>query len=164
RDVAIIWSVVTTALFYGSAVLYPVSLVPEGFLRTIVNINPLVPLFVQTNKWMIDPDAPSAVAAAGGWGRLAIPIGIFALTFVVAARTLRGARPEVDLSVAALALSGALVALLAALRLGGSAGVPADALAAAAIAGGLAVAAAAIFGPGDRRCPAGGRRPSPRAG
>lgn len=85
RDVAIIWSVITTALFYGSAVLYPVSLVPKGFLTDLVNVNPLVPLFVQTNKWMIDSDAPSAVVAAGGWARLAIPVAIFAVTCAAAA-------------------------------------------------------------------------------
>ncbi len=66
RDVAIIWTVVATALFYGSAVLYPVSIVPAGLLRDLLFFNPLVPLFVQANKWFIDPGAQSAVDAAGG--------------------------------------------------------------------------------------------------
>lgn len=77
RDVAIIWSVAATALFYGSAVLYPVSIVPEGLLRDIMFCNPLVPLFVQTNKWIIDSDAPSAAQAAGGWEYLIAPAVIF---------------------------------------------------------------------------------------
>ena len=42
-------------------------------LRHIMFVNPLVPLFVQTNQWMIDPDAPSAVDAAGGWARARCP-------------------------------------------------------------------------------------------
>lgn len=78
RDTAIIWSVATTALFYGSAVLYPVSIVPEGLLRDIMFINPLVPLLVQTNKWFIDPDAVGAVEAAGGWIHLLPAAAIFA--------------------------------------------------------------------------------------
>jgi ABC-2 type transport system permease protein len=75
RDVAIIWSVFATALFYGSAVLYPVSIVPAGLLRDLLFFNPLVSLFVQTNKWFIDPDAQSAAEAAGGWVHL-IPAGV----------------------------------------------------------------------------------------
>lgn len=74
RDVAIIWSVGVTALFYGSAILYPISIVPPGLLRDVIFINPLVPLFVQTNKWIIDSGADSAVTAAGGWEYLIAPI------------------------------------------------------------------------------------------
>lgn len=76
RDVSIIWSVMSTALFYGSAVLYPVSIVPQA-LRDILFINPLVPLFVQTDKWIVDPGAPSAVTAAGGWEYLIAPAAVF---------------------------------------------------------------------------------------
>lgn len=84
RDVAIIWSVLSTALFYGSAILYPISVVPEGLLRDIIFCNPLVPLFVQMNKWIIDSGAPSATAAAGGWEFLIVPTLIFIGTCVAA--------------------------------------------------------------------------------
>lgn len=84
RDVAIIWSVMATALFYGSAILYPITLVPEGLLRDVFFCNPLVPLFVQTNKWMIDSGADSAVTAAGGWEYLIVPVLIFVTTCVAA--------------------------------------------------------------------------------
>ncbi|MFN8112839.1 MAG: ABC transporter permease [Solirubrobacterales bacterium] len=77
RDVAIIWSVAATALFYCSAVLFPVSIVPEGILRDIMFCNPLVPLFVQTNKWFIDPQAAGAAEAAGGWVHLVPAAAIF---------------------------------------------------------------------------------------
>ena len=77
RDTAIIWGVAATALFYGSAVLYPVSIVPEGLLREIMFINPLVPLFVETNKWFIDPGAAGAAEAAGGWVHLLPAAAIF---------------------------------------------------------------------------------------
>ena len=84
RDIAIIWSVGTTALFYGSAVLYPITFVPEGLLRDVMFCNPLVPLFVQTDKWFVDPHAPGAVEAAGGWVHL-IPAGlVFAAVCILA--------------------------------------------------------------------------------
>lgn len=83
RDVAIIWSVVSSALFYGSAVLFPIGIVGSDFLRHVLFVNPLVPLFVQTNKWIIDSNAPGAAAAAGGWEWLlpaaAVFVGICAL-------------------------------------------------------------------------------------
>ncbi len=84
RDVAIIWSVAATALFYGSAVLFPVTIIREGLLRDIIFANPIVPILVQTNKWVIDPDAPSAVAAAGGWAHLVPATAIFIGTCIVA--------------------------------------------------------------------------------
>lgn len=77
RDVAIIWSVISSALFYGSAVLFPIGIVDSETLRHILYVNPLVPLFVQTNQWIIDPDAPNAVAAAGGWEWMIPSIVVF---------------------------------------------------------------------------------------
>ena len=57
--------------------LYPITIVPEGWLRDIIFANPLVPILVQTNQWVIDPDAPSAVDAAGGWLELVPAVAIF---------------------------------------------------------------------------------------
>jgi ABC-2 type transport system permease protein len=84
RDVAIIWGVAATALFYGSAVLYPVSIVPDGLLRDVIFCNPLVPILVQANKWVIDNGADSAAVAAGGWEHLIAPIAIFVAICVTA--------------------------------------------------------------------------------
>jgi ABC-2 type transport system permease protein len=77
RDIAIIWSVVSSALFYGSAVLFPIGIVESDLLRHILFVNPLVPIFVQTNQWILDADAPSAVTAAGGWEYLLPAIAVF---------------------------------------------------------------------------------------
>jgi ABC-2 type transport system permease protein len=84
RDVAIIWGVAATALFYGSAVLYPVSIVPDGLLRDIIFCNPIVPILVQANKWVIDNGADSAVTAGGGWDVLIAPTAIFIVTCLTA--------------------------------------------------------------------------------
>lgn len=77
RDVQIIWSVLVTALFYVTPVLYPLEIVPERF-RDLVMANPLTPLFVQARHWIIDPDAPSAAAAAGGAIHLLPALLVFA--------------------------------------------------------------------------------------
>jgi len=78
RDVGIIWVVVAQALFYGSPVLYPIDTpgIPEA-LRNVLLVNPLTPILEQGRHWIIDPNAPSAVAAAGGWLHMLPAIGIF---------------------------------------------------------------------------------------
>jgi ABC-2 type transport system permease protein len=84
RDVAIIWSVVSTALLYATPVIYPLQNppVPDQFHQLLL-INPLTPIFVQARTWMIDNSAPGAVATAGGWIHLlpaiAIYVGVVAL-------------------------------------------------------------------------------------
>jgi ABC-2 type transport system permease protein len=76
RDMAIIWSVLATALFYGTPVLYTIDVVPHQF-RQILLLNPLAPIFDQARKWIIDPGAPGAVAAAGSWLKLLPSVAIF---------------------------------------------------------------------------------------
>ena len=83
RDVGIIWGVLVTALFYGTPVLYPLSIVPEQYVDWIL-LNPLTPIFIEARHWIIDPSAPSAAAAAGGWIHLLPPLAIYAVICVVA--------------------------------------------------------------------------------
>jgi ABC-2 type transport system permease protein len=71
RDVAIIWGVFATALFYGTPVLYPIEIV-SGTLRKILDLNPLTPLFAEARKVMIDPSAPGAAESVGGYGHLLV--------------------------------------------------------------------------------------------
>ena len=67
RDVAIIWGVLSLALFYGSGVLFPIEFVPAGLLHDAMLINPLALILVQAREWILDPSAPSAIDVAGGW-------------------------------------------------------------------------------------------------
>jgi ABC-2 type transport system permease protein len=76
RDTAIIWTVVAQALFYATPVIYPIEVVPDRY-RDLIMLNPLTPLFEQARKWVIDPSAPGAVSAAGGWTHLLPAIAIF---------------------------------------------------------------------------------------
>jgi ABC-2 type transport system permease protein len=84
RDVAIIWTVLSTVLFYGTPILYPIDVVPST-LRHIIMLNPLAPLFEVARKWMIDPGAPGPAAAAGGAGWLLAPIAAFVAICALAA-------------------------------------------------------------------------------
>ena len=94
RDVAIIWSVVAAALFYGTPVLYPFEIVPEQF-RDILAINPLTPVFAQAREWIIDPTAPGAVATVGGWGHLIPPVVISVAICVLAVWVFNREAPRV---------------------------------------------------------------------
>jgi ABC-2 type transport system permease protein len=83
RDTAIIWSVAVTALFYATPVLYPLEIV-SGWLHDVLALNPLSPLFKLARKWVIDPDAPGPVAAAGGSAMLLVPVIVFVLVCALA--------------------------------------------------------------------------------
>ena len=84
RDMAIIWTVASTILFYATPVLYPIDVVPAT-LRHVIMLNPLAPLFELVRVWMVDPSAPGPVSAAGGVAPLLAPIAIFVAVCVVSA-------------------------------------------------------------------------------
>jgi ABC-2 type transport system permease protein len=94
RDTAIIWSVISTALFYATPVLYPIERVPSQY-RDVILLNPLSPLFEQTRKWVIDPGAPGAVSAAGGWAHLLPSIALFVGICVLGAWYFNRAAPRI---------------------------------------------------------------------
>jgi ABC-2 type transport system permease protein len=77
RDLAIIWTVFSTVLFYASPVLYPIDKVPAA-MRDVIMLNPLAPLLELARKWVIDPAAPGPVAI-GGVARTLASAAIFVL-------------------------------------------------------------------------------------
>src|SRR3954454_22358198 len=81
RDVAIIWSVASTALFYATPVLYPLEVISDK-LRSIVALNPLSPIFVLGHKWIIDGDAPTPAELSNG--RLWVPIALYVIICALA--------------------------------------------------------------------------------
>lgn len=91
RDVLIIWTVAATVLFYATPILYPIEIesLSRG-VRTAMNVNPLTPIFEQARVWIIDPDAPGAIEAAGSFKGLlpaiALYVGICALGWWVFTR------------------------------------------------------------------------------
>jgi ABC-2 type transport system permease protein len=90
RDLGIIWAVLSTALFYATPVLYPLSKL-SGTIGTIASLNPLAPLFELTRRWVIDPSAP----VEGGAVRILVPVGIYVLVWVVGVWVFRREAPRI---------------------------------------------------------------------
>lgn len=65
RDVAIIWTVLGQVLFYMTPVLYPLTVLDNQTLIRLMLINPLAPIFNEIQRWVINPDEPSAATIAG---------------------------------------------------------------------------------------------------
>jgi ABC-2 type transport system permease protein len=82
RDLAPIWEIVLQISFYASPVLYVISKVPSGVQHPLA-ANPIGMVMTQMRKWVIDPGAPSAADAIGGYAALLIPIGVILLVFAV---------------------------------------------------------------------------------
>jgi ABC-2 type transport system permease protein len=76
RDIAIIWTVASTVLFYASPVLYPLEKVPSP-LREVMLVNPLAPLLELARKWVIDPAAPGPAALADNNLLLIAPVVVY---------------------------------------------------------------------------------------
>jgi ABC-2 type transport system permease protein len=94
RDIAIIWSVLATVLFYGSPILYPIEVVPDTF-QDILMINPLTPLFELARVWVIDPSAAGPVDAAGGAAGLIAPVAIYVGVCLLAAWVFNREAPRI---------------------------------------------------------------------
>jgi ABC-2 type transport system permease protein len=83
RDVGMIWSVASTALFYATPVIYVVDRFSPG-LRKILSCNPLAVILELARKWIIDPHAPGPAQAVGSRPFLLIPAAIYVLICVLA--------------------------------------------------------------------------------
>jgi ABC-2 type transport system permease protein len=83
RDMRPISEVILQLGFWGSPIVYPVELVPESF-RHILMLNPLAVILTQARHAVIDPAAPTAYEAAGGWGPIIgaglIVVGVLTLS------------------------------------------------------------------------------------
>jgi ABC-2 type transport system permease protein len=94
RDMAIIWTVASTAVFYASPVLYPIDRVPSA-MRDVLMLNPLTPLLELARRGMIDPSAPGPVGVAGGAAGLIAPVAIYAVLCLLALRVFTREAPRV---------------------------------------------------------------------
>jgi ABC-2 type transport system permease protein len=95
RDVAIIWTVLATVLFYATPVLYTIDYL-HGAFKTAIMLNPLTPIFNQAREWVIDPSAPGAIEAVNGdWWLLAIPAALFVTICVAGVWTFAREAPRV---------------------------------------------------------------------
>lgn len=90
RDVAIIWTVIATALFYATPVLYPIERL-HGVVATLVACNPLTPILELARRWLIDPAAP----VRAGPVEVIVPIVLYVAICVVAVAVFNREAPRI---------------------------------------------------------------------
>jgi ABC-2 type transport system permease protein len=77
RDIAPIWAVVSTMLFYGTPVLYAIDTAPDD-VEHLLLFNPIAALLEQARHWVVDPSAPATLEAIGGWPNALVPALVWA--------------------------------------------------------------------------------------
>jgi ABC-2 type transport system permease protein len=82
RDIKPIWEVVLQALFYATPILYVIEKPPES-IQHVLMLSPVAMILVQVRHTFLDPAAPSARDAAGGWLPLLVPVAIMVVVLVV---------------------------------------------------------------------------------
>lgn len=90
RDVAIIWAVVSTALFYATPVLYPIERL-HGVVATLVACNPLTPILELARRWLIDPAAPIRTGPI----EVIVPIVLYIAICLAAVRVFNREAPRI---------------------------------------------------------------------
>jgi ABC-2 type transport system permease protein len=96
RDVEPIWEVVAQALFYGTPILYPLSIVIEKVSLTAAQImlaNPLAAAIQQLRHAIVDLSYQSPGQVFGSTAGDLIPVGISLLTFIIGALYFRRMAP-----------------------------------------------------------------------
>jgi ABC-2 type transport system permease protein len=81
RDIQPIWDVVLQVTFYGSPILYVITMLPGGIQREMMAANPLGPILTQMRHAVLDPTAPTAAEVIGSDVRLLIPLGLVLAVF-----------------------------------------------------------------------------------
>jgi ABC-2 type transport system permease protein len=95
RDVAIIWMVFAQALFYATPILYPVEAFENETYEHLLMLNPIAVIFEQARVWVLEPGAPTAVEAAGGWAGLLPAAAIFVAVCALGVWTFSRQAPKI---------------------------------------------------------------------
>ncbi len=95
RDVAIIWTVAATVLLYATPIIYPIDFLEPSFLKDVLLANPLTLIFEQARHWIIDPEAPGAVAVAGGWLNMLPATAIYVATCILGVWVFKREAPKI---------------------------------------------------------------------
>jgi ABC-2 type transport system permease protein len=98
RDLGIIWSVFTTALFYATPILFPIEVAEQRShtLGKLIGLNPFTPILELARVWVIDPQAPyPGTARAGGMGHVVFAIVVITAICVLAVWVFRREAPRI---------------------------------------------------------------------
>jgi ABC-2 type transport system permease protein len=94
RDVGMIWSVASTALFYGTPIIYTLDRFPVG-IRKILTCNPMTVIVELGRKWIIDPHAPGPALLINSRVFLLVPAAIYVAICVLAVWVFRREAPRI---------------------------------------------------------------------
>jgi ABC-2 type transport system permease protein len=94
RDVAMIWTVGSTALFYATPVIYVMDRFSPA-LRRILSCNPMAVILELARKWIIDPHAAGPAQAVNSHAFLIIPAVIYLAVCGLAVWVFRREAPRV---------------------------------------------------------------------
>lgn len=85
RDMNFIWEVIMQALFYGSAIIYPIDLVikQNPTMAQIILLNPVAQSVQGIRNAVISPDMPTLYSVSNNFYISLIPYFIVVLTFVI---------------------------------------------------------------------------------
>lgn len=86
RDLGHIWDVLLLFLFYASAIIFPITVIPYKFLVFIV-MNPLAQIIEDIRRALVTPVIPWSVNILGP--KLVVPIGTVVATLVLGALVFR---------------------------------------------------------------------------
>ena len=83
RDVNQVWLVVSQSIFYLTPIFYVAASLPDRLERAVVLANPVATILTEARHAFVDPDAPTAAAAAGGAVYLLVPLTVIAVMFAL---------------------------------------------------------------------------------
>lgn len=87
RDINYIWEIIMQALFYGSAIIYPITMIisQNAELAKIILLSPIVDSIQGARHVFIDTANPTIVSLTSNFWYGLIPVGIVLITIIVGA-------------------------------------------------------------------------------
>lgn len=87
RDVNYIWEIIMQAMFYGSAVVYPIAIVlnQHAAVGKLLLLSPVVDAIQGARHFLIDPSNPTIYSITGNFWYSCIPVAIVAVVIVFGA-------------------------------------------------------------------------------
>ncbi len=87
RDMNYIWEIIMQALFYGSAIIYPITMIIEQHsdLAKLILLGPIVDSIQGARHVLIDVANPTIVSVTSNFWLGLVPIGITLVTIVIGA-------------------------------------------------------------------------------
>jgi ABC-2 type transport system permease protein len=82
RDIAPIWTVAATMLFYATPVLWVVDVAPASVQKYLL-CNPLAALLEQARHWIVDPAAPTTWHLMGGLPWVLVPLAVWGVAILL---------------------------------------------------------------------------------